>query len=113
MKKLLLFLTTLIIFLSFVSFAEAVVTITNPLTADTFEGLIEAISTAIAGLVGGIAVIMLIIAGIYFLTSAGDPIKLQTAKKFLIYAIIGIVIAIIAKVIVNVVLWILGAPLIP
>ena len=113
MKKILLFSIIFISLLSFVNLAEAaedLIKINNPLEADDFPTLINDISDNVSLLVGGIAVIMLIIAGIYFLTAAGSPEKIQTAKKFLTYAIIGIVIAIIAKVIVNLFLWILGAP---
>ena len=108
MKKLLLFSVIFIISLSFVNPATAVA-IVDPLNAGTLEVLIGRISTAVAGLVGGIAVIMFIIAGICFLTSAGDPGKIQKAKDFLKYAIIGIVIALIAGPMVNKILEILGA----
>ncbi len=99
MKKFLLFFIIFIILLSFLNLADAV-SIKNPLKYESFKALIGGITKAIAGLVGGIATIMFIIAGIYFLTSAGDPGRLETAKSCLKYAIIGTVIALSATAIV-------------
>ena len=107
MKKTLLFITILISLLLLVNLAQASVTIDDPLNAGDFATLIGRITTAVRDLVGGIAVIMLVIAGIHFLTSAGDPTKLQKAKDFFKYAIIGIVIALTAEAIKDVVLYIL------
>jgi NAD/NADP transhydrogenase beta subunit len=67
------------------------------------------IFTAVAGLVGAISVIMIVIAGIFYLTSAGSPEKMETAKKALTYAIIGMVVAVAAVTIVDTVLWVIGA----
>jgi hypothetical protein len=69
--------------------------------------------TNIAGYVGGfiatLGVIMIIISGILYLTSAGSPERTNTAKKALIYAIIGIAIGISAVAIKDIVLGIIGA----
>ena len=53
---------------------------------------------------GIIAVIMLIIAGIKFITSQGDPGKVSEARQAIIYAVIGIVIVVLAQTIVFFVL---------
>jgi len=94
-----LFLIIFISFLFFTSFTQAV-SIDNPLEHKDFKRLIAGITAAVAGLIGGIATIMFLIAGIYFLTSAGDPGRLETAKSCLKYAIIGTVIALSAGAIV-------------
>ncbi len=92
------------------NFLASVVTIPNPLRYDTFgKLLLEGIIPAVAGLVGALSVIMIIVAGILFLTSAGNPERITTAKKALIYAIAGIVIALIAGTIVLTIESILGA----
>ena len=80
--------------------AGATVTITNPLAAggvDNFDQLLTKIITGVAGIVASLSVIMIIIAGILYLTSAGSPERIGVAKKALIYAIVGIVIAIAAE----------------
>ncbi|MCX6720219.1 MAG: hypothetical protein NTW11_00150 [Candidatus Staskawiczbacteria bacterium] len=47
-------------------------------------------------IVGGLAAIMIVVSGIIFITANGDPEKIQTARTALIWAIIGIVVAILA-----------------
>jgi len=101
MRKFSVFLPIVLIsLLFFVGFAEAV-SIKNPLSHSSFSSLIGGIANAIAGLVGAIATIMFILAGFYFLTSLGDPAKLQKAKDCLKYAIIGTAIALLAGPVVN------------
>ena len=54
--------------------------------------------------IGFIAVIMIIIGGIKYVTSMGDPNSINGAKNTILYAIIGLVISAIAQVIVRFVL---------
>ena len=58
--------------------------------------------------VGILAVIMLIWGGITYTTSAGDSNKVTSAKNTIIYAVIGLVVAIFAYAIVNFVLTKVG-----
>ena len=60
--------------------------------------------TAIASLVGIIAVIGIIIGGVQYATSAGDASKAKRAKNTILYSIIGLVVALLAWAIVNFVL---------
>ena len=53
-----------------------------------------------SGLVATLAVIMIVIAGIVYLTSGGGA-RMETAKKILVYAVAGIVIALAASGIVS------------
>jgi len=41
-------------------------------------------------------VIMIIVSGIMFVLAAGDPSKISTARKTLIYAVVGLVIGVLA-----------------
>lgn len=54
--------------------------------------------------VGALSVIMLIWGGIRYTTSAGDSNKVTAAKNTVLYAIVGLVIAILAYAIVNMVI---------
>jgi ABC-type Fe3+ transport system permease subunit len=54
--------------------------------------------------IGVIAVVMIIIAGIKYVTSTGDPASVNSAKNTMLYAVIGLVIAALAQVIVRFVL---------
>ena len=50
---------------------------------------------------GIVSVVMIIIAGVQMTTSAGDPGAVAKAKKTMTYAIVGLVITILAYAIVN------------
>ena len=54
--------------------------------------------------VGAVAVIVVIWGGILYTTSSGDSSKVTTAKNTIMYAVIGLVVAIFAYAIVNFVL---------
>ena len=60
--------------------------------------------TAIFGIMGIISAVVIIIAGIMYMTSAGDPGKVATAKKAILYAIIGLIVALSAFAITNFIL---------
>lgn len=60
-------------------------------------------------IIGALAVLMLIIGGIRYTISGGDTAAVTAAKNTILYAIIGIVIAILAYAIVNFVLVNLAA----
>ena len=71
--------------------------------ADLFgpTGAFRQITNTILYIVGIIAVIMLIIGGIKYVLSGGDSKKVTDAKNTVLYAIIGLVIAVFAYAIVN------------
>ena len=65
--------------------------------------LIVQVVTWIMGFVGAIAIGFIVYGGIKYVTSAGNEKQIEEAKKIILYAIIGFVIAILAVVIVQVV----------
>ena len=52
-------------------------------------------------ILGAIAVIMIIIGGIRYTTSNGDPANVKAAKDIILYAVIGLVVAILSYAIVT------------
>ena len=44
-----------------------------------------------------IAAIAIIVAGYFFVTAAGDPDKTKTARNFVLYALIGVLVGVVAK----------------
>lgn len=70
-------------------------------TSDDLPGLIVGILNAIIAISGIIAVIFVLIGGINYMTSAGDSAKLQKAKNTILYACIGMIIAVLSFAIVN------------
>lgn len=91
-----------------VNFAMAT-TIPNPLgDTSSFPLLLGRIAIGVGNLIASLGVIMIIVAGILYLTSAGSPERTNTAKKALIYAIVGIAIGISANVIVSIIFGVLS-----
>lgn len=64
--------------------------------------IITNIASTVGTFIASVGVIMIIVAGIFYLTSAGDPAKIKKAKTTLIYAIVGIVIGLSATAIVSI-----------
>lgn len=62
--------------------------------------LIGQISTTMLFILGAIAVVMVIIGGIRYTTSGGDPQQTKAAKDTVLYAVIGLVLALLAYAIV-------------
>lgn len=55
----------------------------------------------ISYIVGVAAIIMLLVAGFKYITSSGDSGKISSAKNTLIYAMVGVAVAVLAQLIVN------------
>jgi hypothetical protein len=73
-------------------------------SAGDLNGLIKSIINILSVLVGAAAVIMIIIGGFRYVTSAGSDTGVQAAKKTILYAIVGLIIVALAQVIVHFVL---------
>lgn len=71
----------------------------NPLFGP--NSLLGKIVQAIVFLVGALSVIMIIIGGLRYILSGGDSAGLKSAKDTILYAIIGLVIAIFAQALVS------------
>ncbi len=65
------------------------------------NGFIKNIVNTLLFIIGALAVIMLIIGGIRYTTSAGNSSQTTAAKNTILYAIVGLVLAIFAYAIVN------------
>lgn len=68
---------------------------------DKASNIITPIVNTMLYILGAISVIMIIVAGIRYTTSNGDTSAVTSAKNTLFYAIIGLVVAILAYAIVN------------
>lgn len=56
------------------------------------------------GVIGFVAVVMIIMGGVQYTTSAGDAAKVTKAKNTIMYGVVGLVIALLAFAIVNFIL---------
>lgn len=74
--------------------------------ADLFgnDGVFRTITNVLLFLIGAVSVIMLIIGGIRYTVSGGDSSAVTAAKNTILYAIVGIIVALLAYAIVNFVL---------
>lgn len=68
---------------------------------DDLIKLIRRIVEVMLFLIGAIAVIVIIIGGIRYVTSGGDPQQTKAAKDTILYAIIGIMVALFSYAIVQ------------
>ena len=80
----------------------------NPLRYSNLGDLIDAIVNFLFQISLIIAPLFIIIAGFYFVTAAGDPQKIETAKRIILYTLIGLLVIITSKGIIALVKKILG-----
>lgn len=64
-------------------------------------GVFKTITDVLLFIIGAISVIMLIIGGIRYVVSGGDSAAVTSAKNTILYAVVGIVVAILAYALVN------------
>lgn len=69
------------------------------------KNAIQTVVNALLFLLSAVAVIMIIIGGIRYTTSNGDSTRTKAAKDTILYAVVGLVVAILAFAIVN---WVIG-----
>ncbi|OGD92259.1 hypothetical protein A3D07_00435 [Candidatus Curtissbacteria bacterium RIFCSPHIGHO2_02_FULL_42_15] len=72
-------------------------------TSEGFGYLASDILLILTGIAGALSLMFIVIAGIKFVTSGGDPKKLASATSTLTYAIIGLAVTILAFVILRIV----------
>jgi hypothetical protein len=68
---------------------------------DSINDVITTVVNILLFIIGAIAVIMIIVGGIQYATSAGNAAQITTAKNTILYAVIGLVLAFVAYAIVN------------
>jgi hypothetical protein len=64
-------------------------------------GIANRVANVLIFLTGAVAVVMIIIGGLKYVISQGDPGSTRSAKDTILYAIIGVVVAILAYAAVN------------
>ena len=67
----------------------------------TITSFISSVTAIILYIAGIIAVIMIVYGGILYMTALGQEAKLETAKKTLIWSIVGFVLIILAQAIID------------
>jgi hypothetical protein len=70
----------------------------------TVNKMVKTVISLLSFVIGVVAVIMIIVGGLKYITSGGDAGKVTSAKNTILYAVIGLVIVALAQVIVRFVL---------
>ena len=83
-------------------------TLPNPINATSIQGMIDSLIN-LAFVIGiALAPVLIIVGGLYFILSGGDPSKIETAKKIIFYTLIGLFVVILARAIIGIIRTILG-----
>ena len=69
-------------------------------------GILTEVSTILLFVIGALSVIMIIIAGLRYVTSGGNTAAITAAKNTLLYAVIGIIVALLAYAVIR---FVIGA----
>jgi len=65
------------------------------------SGIFKTITNTLLFVLGAISVIMIIIGGLRYVVSGGDSSAVSAAKNTILYAIVGVIVAILAYAIIN------------
>ena len=108
-KKLLLSFISITLLAGFLlPIGIAAIEIQNPLSAPDFKTLINNIINFIYWIAIAAVPLAIIIGGAYFLTAGGKPENVETGKKIITYAIIGLAIVLLARGLTSVITGVLG-----
>lgn len=75
-----------------------------PTTSWTIEHFTGVVTNVLTAIIASVSVLVLVIAGFMYITSAGNPDTVKKAKNAIIYALVGIVVAFFAQAIVRFIL---------
>jgi hypothetical protein len=73
----------------------------NACSDNGVSNLVHTIVSILSYVVGVVAIIMILASGFKYITSGGDSAKVSSAKSTLIYALIGIAVAVLAQLLVR------------
>ncbi|MES2630736.1 MAG: hypothetical protein V4611_02155 [Patescibacteria group bacterium] len=72
---------------------------------DSADDLVKTIVNTLLFVVGALSVVMIIVGGVFYTTSAGDSSNVTKAKNTILYAVVGLVVSFLAYALVN---WVIG-----
>ena len=76
----------------------------SPTNGKSLMEVVQTVLNVIISVLGIVTVIMIILGGVQYTTSQGDPAKATKARNTILYGVIGLVVALLAFAIVNFVL---------
>ena len=108
MKTYLKIIFSILLFFLLIPLFTKAITFENPFETKSFEELIDVVINFIFWAAMAIAPIMIIVAAFYFLTSGGNPEKVNIAKKIILFTFIGLFIVLLGRGIVAIIKQVLG-----
>jgi ABC-type sugar transport system permease subunit len=71
----------------------------NPITGK--DGIITKVVHLLLIVIGVASIIMIMVGGLQYILSSGDPARVNSAKNTILYAVIGLVVAVLSQVIIT------------
>lgn len=84
------------------TYCDTVKSTGNPLFGP--DGLATNITQLITVIAGVVSIVVIILGGIKYITSTGDPQKINSAKNTILYACIGLVVSLLSQAVVSFIL---------
>lgn len=72
--------------------SSTTVNLTNPISSDSISALIGRVITAVLGVVGSIALLMVIYGGFTWMLAAGNSEKIKKGRDIIVWAMLGLVV---------------------
>jgi len=79
------------------------VSIPNPLKATSLVALFDSITNFLLWVAIPLTTLIIVVGGYYFVTAAGDPEKIKTGKKIILYTVIGLLIIAFSKGVIQII----------
>jgi len=108
MKKILAISVLAVAVFPILVLADETYQLENPLESESFAEVMAGVLNFVWYIAIAVVPIMLILAGFYFVTAAGDSNKIKTAKDILLWTLLGFGLIALSKGIVQLVMDILG-----
>ena len=108
MKKILSILILFILALPITVLANEIIEIENPLTATSFEEIVDNMIDFIFKIAIVLAPLVILIGGVLFVTAGGNIQQIDRAKKLILWTAIGFLIVLLSRGILGIINKILG-----
>jgi hypothetical protein len=99
--KFIIFVLLIQLFVLNFSFAQGI--IKNPVGIETIEELLDAILDWLVKISSVLVVLFIVVGGAFFITAGGDSSKVELGKKTIIFSIVGYLIVLSAKALIEMV----------
>lgn len=96
------------VFLIVLPISAETINVSNPLGSQNLQDIIDKIINFIFVIALVLAPLMIVIAGFFYMTAAGNPVKITKAKTIITWTIVGLAIILFSKGLIAIINQILG-----